>query len=79
MKRVQKWLASLLAVIMVIGMVPLSALAAERDNQVRVIVENTTFTPETADEVGGTWNESFWHGTLVDTWVGINDESTMMS
>lgn len=79
MKRVQKWLASLLAVIMVIGMVPLSALAAEHDNQVRVIVENTTFTPETADEVGGTWDESFWHGTLVDTWVGINDESTMMS
>lgn len=79
MKRVQKWLASLLAVIMVIGMVPLSALAAGHDNQVRVIVENTTFTPETADEVGGTWDESFWHGTLVDTWVGINDESTMMS
>lgn len=51
----------------------LTALLAANDsheNQVHVIVENTTYTK--ADGAP-------WDGTLVDTWVDLSDDSTMMS
>lgn len=68
----KKRLLSLLIVIaMVLGMLPVSAFAVDRDpakQQVRVIVENTTFT---VDE-GAPWD-----GVLVDTWVEINETSSM--
>lgn len=51
----------------------LTALLAANDsheNQVRVIVENTTYTK--ADGAP-------WDGTLVDTWVDLSDKSTVMS
>ena len=74
-------LSLLLAAVMVLGLLPLPALAAERDeakDQVRVIVENTTFTPDNAEELGATWEDDFWQGTLVDTWVNLDESSTMM-
>jgi hypothetical protein len=43
------------------------------EGQVRVIVENTTFI-EPVDGV-----QPAWTGALVDTWVEIDEESTMMS
>ncbi|MGM9640016.1 MAG: S-layer homology domain-containing protein [Faecousia sp.] len=75
-------LSLVLAAVMVLGLLPLPALAAERDeekDQVRVIVENTTFTPDNAEELEATWEEGFWYGTLVDTWVELDESSTMMS
>lgn len=75
-------LSLVLAAVMVLGLLPLPALAAERDeakDQVRVIVENTTFTPDNAEELGATWEDDFWQGTLVDTWVNLDESSTMMS
>ena len=66
----------LLALVMVFGILPMNILAAERDDskaQVRVIVENTTFT-EPVDGV-----EPAWTGTLVDSWVDLQADSTMMT
>ena len=44
--------------------------ASQHDSQVRVIVENTTYTVSEG---------AAWEGTLVDTWVDIDENSTMMS
>lgn len=46
------------------------APTASHENQVRVIVENTTYSKA---------NGAAWDGVLVDTWVSINQNSTMMS
>lgn len=73
MKR--KILGFLTAMSLTVNLVPFAAVAVEEhENQVHVIVENTTFTPDSED-----WDDKFWYGTLTDTWVDINDDSTMMS
>ncbi len=54
-------------------------LESDHANQVHVIVENTTFTEDTAEALGASWSDSYWSGTLVDEWVSIDDTSTMMS
>lgn len=73
----KKRIASLLlSLVMILSLLPVSALGLTRDNQVRVIVENTTFTEATEDSEG---EEPAWTGKLVDTWVNINNDSTMMS
>ena len=58
---------------MLVGIVPetaLTAFAEEHVNQVRVIVENTTYSVE---------DGAAWEGRLVDEWVDINEDSTAMS
>ncbi len=47
----------------------LTAFAAEHDNRVIVVVENTTFTDASA----------LWTGVLVKEWVELKADSTMMS
>ena len=72
-------LSLLLVLVMALGILPGSVFAAEQDSskdQVRVIVENNIFTEETDPDL---WTEEFWSGTLVDTWVDLTEESTMMS
>ncbi len=67
----KKILSLLLAVVMALSLVPTSVLAAPDDlGQVHVIVENTTYSK--ADDAP-------WDGTLVDTWVKLTEDSTMMS
>lgn len=69
-------LSFLLAMVMVFSILPMNILAADRDenaDQVHVIVENTTFL-EPVDDVTPAWT-----GTLVDTWVNLTEESTMMN
>ena len=76
MKR--RFLGLVLAVIMALGLLPATAFAAAQDPsvpQVHVIVENTTFT-ETNEETG---EDPAWTGRLVDTWVNLTDDMTMMS
>lgn len=71
MKKSKRLLSLLLALVMMFSLVESSVVTAWADsNQVRVIVENTTFS--VADGAP-------WEGTLVDTWVDINGDSTMMS
>lgn len=70
-----KFLGILTAMAITANTVPFAVFAVgEHENQVHVIVENTTFTPDSDD-----WDDKFWYGTLVDTWVDINDDSTMMT
>ena len=70
----KKILSLLLAVVMALSLVPTSVLAAPVDlGQARVIVENTTFTKPVDGKAPA------WTGTLVDTWVKLTEESTMMS
>ena len=54
-------------------------LASQDFGSVRVIVENSTFTPEVAQAEGIEWKDSFWSGTLVDTTIDLTVDSTMMS
>ena len=60
----------LMALVMVFSLIPTTVFAAEHDNQVRVIVENTTF--HKADGAA-------WEGPLVDRWVNLGSDSTIMS
>ena len=70
----KKILSLLLALVMALSLVPTSVLAAPVDlGQARVIVENTTFTKPVDGKAPA------WTGTLVDTWVKLTKESTMMS
>ena len=67
----KRLLSLLLALIMALSIVPVTAFAADdHDGQVHVTVENTTWTK--ADGAP-------WEGTLVDEWVTLKDDSTMMS
>ena len=64
-------LALLLALVMAVSVLPVSVLAEENhDGQVHVTVENTTWTK--ADGAP-------WEGMLVDEWVTLQDDSSMMS
>lgn len=61
----------LLALIMALSLLPVSVLAADdHTGQVHVTVENTTWT-----EADG----APWEGMLVDEWVTLQDDSSMMS
>ena len=67
----KKILSLLLAVVMALSLVPTSVLAAPDDlGQVHVVVENTTYSKDKGAP---------WDGKLVDTWVKLTEESTMMS
>ena len=67
----KRLLSLLLALVMALSLVPVTAFAADdHDGQVHVTVENTTWTK--ADGAP-------WEGTLVDEWVTLKDDSTMMS
>lgn len=66
----KKILSLLLALVMALSLVPTSVLAAPNDlGQAHVVVENTTY----AKAKGAPWD-----GTLVDTWVKLTEDSTMM-
>lgn len=59
----------LMALVLAFSLLPTAAFAADHAGQVRVIVENTTYTAANAP----------WTGTLVDKWVDLKSDSTMMS
>ena len=60
----------LLTLVMVLSLVPMSVFAADNhDGQVHVIVENTTY-PEAEGAP--------WEGTLVEEWIDLDEDSTMM-
>ena len=63
-------LSFLLALVMVLSLVPTAVWAEGHDGQVHVIVENSTYSK--ADGAP-------WDGTLVDKWIDLDSESTVMS
>ncbi|MDO4545521.1 MAG: DUF4430 domain-containing protein, partial [Bacillota bacterium] len=70
-KRSSKIIAVLMALFMLTGMLPATAFADDGSTQqVRVIVENTIWTAE---------DGAPWEGELIDTYVEINEETTMLS
>ena len=70
----KKILSLLLALVMALSLVPTSVLAAPDDlGKAHVIVENTTFTKPVDGKAPA------WTGTLVDDWVKLTKDSTMMS
>ncbi|MCQ2431752.1 MAG: DUF4430 domain-containing protein, partial [Clostridia bacterium] len=66
----KRLLSLFLSLVMVLGMIPFTVSAEENLGQVRVIVENTVFSKEEGAP---------WDGVLVDKWVDLNKDSTMMS
>ena len=67
--------ALLLALVMAFSLIPATVFAEEdHANQVHVIVENTTFTKALE---GG--ENPAWTGTLVDEWVALSNDSTVMT
>ena len=70
----KKILAMLLAMVTVVMLLPMTALAAGEN--VRVIIENTTFTTAAQSADGQT--APAWSGTLLDTQVSAYQDMTMM-
>ena len=70
-------LSLLLALVMIVGLLPTAALAADGDptKQVHVTVENTTFT-EASEASNGL--APAWSGKEIDTWITLTDDLTMM-
>ena len=73
MKLKNRWISSLLLLLMMINLLPVSVKAEEALGFVKVIVENTTF----LEEVEGT--PPAWTGVLIEENVPLEEESTMMS
>ena len=70
-ERKKRIISLLLALIMALSLLPMSVLAADdHTGQVHVTVENTTW----AEADGAPWE-----GMLVDEWVTLQDDSSMMS
>ena len=67
MKTGSKILSCLLSAVLISAALPLGVSAAEEKGQVRVIVENNTYSVS---------DGAAWDGTLVDEWVDINSDST---
>lgn len=74
----KKFVSFLTAFAIAVNLMPCATFTtfavSDHDGKVHVVVENTTFTSESEY-----WSDSFWYGTLVDTWVTLDDDSTMMT
>ena len=66
-KRLLSWL---LVVVMLLGMLPMTAIAEDHAGQVRVIVENATYAKT---------DGAAWEGVLVDKWVSLTSTSTAIT
>lgn len=69
MKTLANRLTALLLCVVMLSMCTLASVAADDNGRVYVIVENTTYTDTSAA----------WSGTLVEEWIGLEQDSTMMS
>ena len=66
-KRILSWL---LVVVMLLGMLPMTAIAEDHAGQAHVIVENATYAKA---------NGAAWDGVLVDKWVDLTSTSTVLT
>ena len=76
MKKSQRLLSLLLAAVLLLGLLPASALGANTTPRVHVTVENTTYTEANA---ASDWIAPAWSGQLLNVWVPLEGTMTMMS
>ena len=76
MKKSQRLLSLLLAAVLLLGLLPASALGANTTPRVHVTVENTTYTEANA---ASDWIAPAWSGPLLNVWVPLEGTMTMMS
>lgn len=70
MKKAKKCLSVITVLSLIISMIPLCVSAKDDDGQVRIIVQNNTYS--VADGAK-------WDGTLIDEWVDIDSDSSVLS
>ena len=76
MRKAQRLLSLLLAAVLLLGLLPASALGANTTPRVHVTVENTTYTEANA---ASDWIAPAWSGPLLNVWVPLEGTMTMMS
>lgn len=76
MKKSQRLLSLLLAAVLLLGLLPASALGANTTPRVHVTVENMTYTEANA---ASDWIAPAWSGQLLNVWVPLEGTMTMMS
>lgn len=76
MRKSQRLLSLLLAAVLLLGLLPASALGANTTPRVHVTVENTTYTEANA---ASDWIAPAWSGQLLNVWVPLEGTMTMMS
>lgn len=74
MKKSQRLLSLLLAAVLLLGLLPASALGASTTPRVHVTVENTTYTEANA---ASDWIAPAWSGQLLDVWVPLGEQSVL--
>ena len=76
MKKSQRLLSLLLAAVLLLGLLPASALGVNTTPRVHVTVENTTYTEANA---ASDWIAPAWSGQLPNVWGPLEGTMTMMS
>lgn len=74
MKKSQRLLSLLLAAVLLLGLLPASALGANTTPRVHVTVENTTYTEANARPTG---SRPAWSGQLLNVWVPLGEQSVL--
>lgn len=70
MKKAKKTLSIVTVLSLIISMIPLCVSAKDDDGQVRIIVQNNTYSVSDGAK---------WDGTLLDEWVDIDSDSSVLS
>ncbi|MDD6489971.1 MAG: cadherin-like beta sandwich domain-containing protein [Clostridia bacterium] len=70
MKKAKKTLVVVTVLSLIISMIPLCVSAKDNDGQVRIIVQNNTYSVSDGAK---------WDGTLIDEWVDIDSDSSVLS
>lgn len=70
MKKAKKCLSVITVLSLIISMMPLCVSAKDDDGQVRIIVQNNTYSVSDGAK---------WDGTLIDKWVDIDNDSSILT
>ncbi|MGN0470646.1 MAG: cadherin-like beta sandwich domain-containing protein [Acutalibacteraceae bacterium] len=70
MKKAKKYLSVITVLSLIISMMPLCVSAKDDDGQVRIVVQNNTYSVSDGAK---------WDGTLIDKWVDIDSDSSILT
>ncbi|MGN1456738.1 MAG: DUF4430 domain-containing protein [Acutalibacteraceae bacterium] len=70
MKKAKKTLSIVTVLSLIISMIPLCVSAKDDDGQIRIVVQNNTYSVSDGAK---------WDGTLLDEWVDIDSDSSVLS